>query len=362
MKDGIGQREDPVEDVSVSNVVTWFGNARTFDAGWYENDSALQAFPLAVLRLHEDWKRPVAHSVNALLKLSEAVAARAGLPRFTPSNGRPRQPLRIVQSTAGVASGHVLFSFDKLRAMGIGSRALRPFRFEPEMVPSLADETIGHTTLERHPLVFTEKSVLLALPTAVSAAIRRFMIESAAAAGRLDALETLIHDYQFEEVSRYGRVGWDIRELNPVEEPAPQEFVGRFDEGAYVHVVFLPDTLEPVLTEGLQSIEHIPDTVTERLDKTAFEIAKRWDYQRGMTLVVHGGAGRGFFIGFGEAPARWERLALRISDFMMLSWDTEMDALRAWKLLDRENELLEKRDTYFVNANGFMNSMAMRKR
>jgi hypothetical protein len=269
-----------VEDVSVSNVVTWFGNARIFDAGWYENDYALQAFLVAVVRLHDEWMRPIAHSVNALLRLSEAVAARAGIPRFTLSEGLPRQPLRIVQSTAGAASRHVFFSIDELRAMGIGSRALRPFKFEPEMVPALAKEIIGHTTLERHPLLFTEQGVLLALPTAVSAAIRRFMVESAAAAGRLDALESLIRDYQFEEVRRLGRVGWDIRELNPVEEPATLEFIGRFDEGAYVHVVFLPDTLEPVLTEGLQSIEHIPDAVTERLDKTAFEIAKRADYQR----------------------------------------------------------------------------------
>ncbi len=355
LKDAIGQREDPVEDVSVSNVVTWFGNARIFDAGWQENDYALQAFLVAVVRLREEWMRPVAHSVNALLRLSEAVAARAGIPRFTLSEGLPRQPLRIVQSTASAASRHVFFSISELRAMGIGSRALRPFKFEPDMVPALAKEIIGHTTLERHPLVFTEQGVLLALPTAVSAAIRRFMIESAAATGRLDALEALMRDYQFEEVRRLGRVGWDIRELNPVEEPAALEFIGRFDEGAYVHVVFLPDTLEPVLTEGLQSMEHIPEAVTEQLDKTAFEIAKRADYQRGMTLVVHGGSGRGFFVGFGDAPTQWERLVLRVSDFMMLSWDTEMDALRAWKLLDRENELLTKRDTYFVNANGFMN-------
>jgi hypothetical protein len=208
LKDAVGQREDPVEDVSVSNVVTWFGNARIFDAGWYENDYALQAFLVAVVRLHEEWMKPVAHSVNALLRLSEAVAARAGIPRFTLSDGLPRQPVRIVQSTAGVASGYVFFSIDELRAMGIGSRALGPFKFGPQMVPALTNETIGHTTLERHPLVFTEQGVLLALPTAVSAAIRRFMIESAAAAGRLDALEALIRDYQFEQVRRLGRVGW----------------------------------------------------------------------------------------------------------------------------------------------------------
>jgi hypothetical protein len=128
LKDAIGQREDPVEDVSVSNVVTWFGNARIFDAGWYENDHALQAFLVAVVRLHEEWMKPVARSVNALLRLSEAVAARVGMPRFTLSDGLPKQPLRIVQSTAGASSRHVFFSVDELRAMEIGPRALGPFK------------------------------------------------------------------------------------------------------------------------------------------------------------------------------------------------------------------------------------------
>jgi hypothetical protein len=76
LKDPIAQREDPVEDVCVSNVVTWFGNARLFEGGWQENDFALDSFLAAGMRLREDWMKSVLRSATALLKLSEAVATR----------------------------------------------------------------------------------------------------------------------------------------------------------------------------------------------------------------------------------------------------------------------------------------------
>lgn len=354
LKDPIAQREDPVEDVCVSNVVTWFGNARLFDDGWQENDFALESFLVAGMQLREEWMASVLHSATSLLKMSEAAAMRAAVPRYTLSKEPPLRPLRVVQSTAGVAKGHVLFSYRELEAMEIGPRSLAVFKFDEANAAALENETIGHTTLERHPLVYAREGVVLALPTAVSAAIRRLMIESAEAAGRLDALQGTIAKYQFEQVRRLGCPGWGIRELDLADDPSEFEFIGSFDEGSYVHLVFLSDTLAAVLKEGLQSIDSIADDFTHRLNETAREISKRPDYQRGMTLLVHGGAGRGFSAGFDEAPNQWERLVLPASDFMLLAWDTEMKALRAWKLLDYEKQLRE-RGVYFVNVNGFMN-------
>jgi hypothetical protein len=238
--------------------------------------------------------------------------------------------------------------------MEIDSKSLASFRFDESLATALESETIGHTALERHPIVYTSRGVLLALPTAVSAAIRRLMIESAHAAGKLKALQEVIAKYQFEQARRLGRVGWEVRELDPVEEPSEFEFIGRFDEGGYIHLVFVPDTLEPILKDGLQSLDSIPDAFTKRVNEKSHEISKQPDYQRGMTLLVHGGVGRGFYAEFDEAPNQWERLILAASDFMLLAWDEEMTALRAWKLLDQEKQLLA-RGTYFINANGFMN-------
>jgi hypothetical protein len=175
LKDAIAQQEDPVEDVFISNVVTWFGNARLFDGGWSDNDYALQAFLACVVRFRkEPWMAPVERSVTALLKMSEAVAERASLPRFSLTKTPPRQPLRVAQNSVHPASEYVVFTPEELAAMGIARSHLTPFELVPELRESLAKETIGHTTLERRPIVFTEGHALLALPTAVSAALRRY--------------------------------------------------------------------------------------------------------------------------------------------------------------------------------------------
>jgi hypothetical protein len=355
LKDPIAQREDPVEDVCVSNAITWFGNARLFDGGWQDNDYGLQGLLVAIVKLREEaWMKPVARSVRALLNMSEAIAERASVPRFTLSKSPPCEPLRVSQTIVGAVSEYVTFTPAQLAGMGIARADLTPFEFTPDQRQAMANETIGHTALERRPVVFSEGRILLALPTAVSAALRRFVMESAVAAGRLSAVQEILTRYQFEEVRFIGRPGWEIRPLDPPESPGDHEFIGQFDEGGYVHVVFIPDSLEQILKDGLQSVDSIPDKMTARLDAVAAEIAKRPDYQRGITLIVHGGTGRGFFAGFGEPPPEWQRLILSGADFMSLAWDNEMDALRAWKLLDQEDEL-RKRDVEFVNANGFMN-------
>jgi hypothetical protein len=60
-------------------------------------------------------------------------------------------------------------------------------------------------------------------------------------------------------------------------------------------------------------------------------------------------------LGFDEPPPpQWQRLVLSAADFMRLAWDNEMGALRAWKLLEQEDEL-GRRNVQFVNVNGFMN-------
>ena len=86
-------------------------------------------------------------------------------------------------------------------------------------------------------------------------------------------------------------------------------------------------------------------------------LAARADYRRGLTLVIHGGVGRGFAAGFGEPPAGWQRLGLPLPDFMRLGWDTEFGALRAWKLLDQE-DALGRCGVGIANINGFTNLYA----
>jgi hypothetical protein len=132
---------------------------------------------------------PVGRSVSALLKMSETVAERASLPRFTLTKSPPRQQLRVAQKSVGPASEYVTFTPEELTAMGIARSDLAPFEFTLDLRQSLTTETIGHTALKRRAIVFSEGRVLLVLPTA---ALRRYMMESAVAAGTLERLQEML--------------------------------------------------------------------------------------------------------------------------------------------------------------------------
>lgn len=53
LQDAIGEFEDPVEDVFVSNVPSWDGNARLFDGLWGDNDVGVEALVWSVMKLKD---------------------------------------------------------------------------------------------------------------------------------------------------------------------------------------------------------------------------------------------------------------------------------------------------------------------
>jgi hypothetical protein len=80
--------EDPPEDVFVSNVITPNGNFRIFEGTWESSDFYLQTILNVVETLPDNnASRQLRREVLAILKVSEKVAARRGLARFSPGSG-----------------------------------------------------------------------------------------------------------------------------------------------------------------------------------------------------------------------------------------------------------------------------------
>ena len=361
LHDRLAETEDPVKDVFVSNVATWFGNARLLEGGWCDNDYYVQACLEALTRLKDrPWAAQAQTNVVALLRIGEAVIARAGVPRYTLSKAAPRRALTVSSSIVDAARSQITFTVRDILDLGFMPHELNPFLFTSELAVALHSETIGHTSLERRPLVSTGGEIIVALPTAIGAAVRRFIIEKAEEAGELDNLQVAIDEAQLQDVFHLGCSAWNIDILEdpqPVGVTGAADFVGRFDDGAYAHVLFVPDCLAASAHKGLQGVNTLPGIIDQRIERRTAEIAGRADYRRGMTLLVHGGVGRGFSAGFGEAPPGWQRLALSTPDFMRLGWDAELNALLAWKLLEQE-DALRARGITISNINGFPNLYA----
>ncbi len=175
----LGRQEDPAEDVFVSLIRSPRGNFRILEGTWESAGFDLQRVLNALERTPA---RPqfnhLRDTVYALLQLSEAVCARAKLERYQLGNEIPQESLssKIIGSL-GSLRRIVRFSDNDLAALGISMDMLAEFGFDPSRRAELANERVGNSFLERFPVAYRNGECVLLLPTAVSVAIRRFLVE-----------------------------------------------------------------------------------------------------------------------------------------------------------------------------------------
>ncbi len=360
-KDSITKLETPVEDVFVSNVDAWFGNARLFEGRWQNNAAYVRVCVETLLRVQErPWVSQTLGHVMALLRLSEAVAERAGIARNSRTAGRPGEKIALGASSVSRSTGHVDFRDGELAAIGVAPVALDPFLVQGEGTDVLVSQSMGHTVLERRPLIRFRGHTTVVLPTAIGAAIRRFVIERASAEGDLELFQSTCHQAQFIEVAVLGCAAWKIRcvdVLEPDPDDAMRELVGTFDDGGIVHLVFVPDDFKAIAKGGLTGTHALKGAIRARIEDRSVELAGAHDCRRGLTVLVHGGIGREFSPVWGELPHGWHQLCVSAPDFMLLGNETDFTAMRAWKLLQQVDDL-EAQGTIFPNLRGFMNLVA----
>lgn len=170
----------------------------------------------------------------ALLRLSEGVAGRARVKRYTMSNGSPRRPLRIVKAGLDARSRHVPFSVAELFELCLRAHRSKPFALMPGHRAAIWGEAIGACGLERRPLVWNGSEMIVALPTAIGAAIRRYVLEAARSAGDPEEVAAIIRDTQFSEIHEFGLTGLRAKTIREAELFVGNcyDLVARFDEGA----------------------------------------------------------------------------------------------------------------------------------
>src|ERR1035441_1675218 len=127
---------------------------------------------------NEDRFTAIREAVGALLTLSDAVHERAGLKeaivgRETPVKMIPDEVAREVPRLEQC----LRFSDSDLSAIHLSRSSLAPFTTPSGASMAEADLSWGHSTIERLPLIDTGDAVVLLLPTAVSRAITRFVVE-----------------------------------------------------------------------------------------------------------------------------------------------------------------------------------------
>jgi len=362
-KTGIDRMEDPIEDVFITNIETSEGNRRLFEGIWQSNEYFCQVV-LEILS-HKgvpEKCRELLIPINALLKLSDEVADRKGLHRWHSEKSLPQGEVEIPsEEILKECSTAVTFSVDDLFKIGVSHEMLLPFILtEPERL-TLSSQIVGHTSLENCPLLLIGDEFVLALPHAVSPAIRRFAIMAVARMGYLIPFARALAKWQWQQIEKeciaeIKKDGLSVSLPSTNKEmPECHTYLLKYDIDKYLHIIFLHGRIGEMVTEGLSGILQYPEYIRANFEEYLHEVAKHCKsisgYIEGMTLIVTGGLGRGLALEFESWPINWGLSVIRISDLLMLANGADQPFTKYLKFI-KQKEWAEREGIRFVSANG----------
>src|SRR6202050_601373 len=362
-----GAMEDSVEDVQVALVNTPRGNYRiaqgTSSGAWFYLQRVLDA--LEALGGSTEITE-LRHSIDCLLRLSEALLSRAGLHensvgQRTPVDDIPEDLANSIMTREDL----IRFDGNDLSSLGIDDSGLVDFGMTRATDLLLPGQAIGHSDLERHPLAVRDNGVYLLLPTAVAKAITRLVIEVAVSAGL---------GKQFEEClcAQYGRLleGQPILWLPRLPHLDFQKLPGGWisnlsftvDPNRQMRLLFYVDGLTGFLRGGFPElnpnydllgavIKHALETPSSSrtLGSAAFESP--------ILLLVICGYSRTFEVPLPTESCHWQLCTISAYDLCLGSRLKVFTALAIWRLSDAK-AAYEEQNIQLRNYSGLLNLAA----
>ena len=366
--DGIaGRMEDPAEDVFAGSIRSPWGNFRVLEGLWEGGCFYLQRFVDLVGQMPDtDLFMLVKDSVRALLQLSDAVCERGQTERFElgaemPVDRLPKNKLVPLL----LRRRHLRFTTEELIALGIERRALLSFDFSPSARSALLDQPLGASLLERAPVLVSRDVLHLSLPTAVSSAIRYFVVDALTRSGQGEALVHALNQTYRALFAGMPVLGGSLCRLPPFRQSSSASFseaMCKIDAGLWLHVLAFSDDLTDLEDTGLAGINPASSTIGKEFDQR-IAAARKWaasqaGFRGGLTVIVGCGIGRGFAIAFGEEELpEWRVVSCSAYDLTTLSWTSHFKPLTLWRMLDARDKV-ETLGVHLLNINGLVNLVA----
>lgn len=361
-----GRMEDPSEDLFSSLVSTAHGNFIVFEGIREANGFHLQR----ILNIIDGMPRQepfdsIRHSVESLLALGNAIAKRAGIKAnaLGEENPLPSIPDGVCDALWRHKKA-LCVTRDEMEALNIDLDSLRAFGFSVERRSNLPSQILGHTDLERRPIVFEHDSTYVLLPTAIGTAITRFVIDAIASMGMTANFEKALAREYVKLIASTPMVGGPAGERIPL-----QRFSGghigaaltEVDTGRILHVLVWVDNLDNFSEAGLSGVNADPQPVSRMIAEHIKEASKHAQslpaFRDAITLVIMCGIGRSLVFGIGDLPANWRLQHISAHDLETLSWTDDFSAGSLWRLLDSV-DALEKLEVNLLNVNGLLNLVA----
>lgn len=357
-----GRQEDPAEDLFLSSVYYGSSNYRIFEGIAEGNTFYTQVFLDVLREMPNDGEfLSLKRSVEALLQLSDAIAARANLPRNIVGNPTPRSGIsKPRDDVLRELKKRVIFSENDLSELGIHVDALRHFIINDTEISILEQCGPGHGPFECKPIFKADKKLIVSLPTTIGTAIRAFVIGECLEWSLRQALErSLVNAYTSLFTSE--EILGELR--NP---PIQMVDYGAFhasqmtievDRGRYVHFLFFVDGLrdyEKGAFLGTNPIEPFSEFAEKSIASVVPQFSSKPGFIEGLSLIVVCGWGRSLALKLPDNETKWRAEVMPAHDFVTLSRHTECKLLDLFRILDAR-DATEEMGIKVINANGFLN-------
>ncbi|MFC1620540.1 hypothetical protein ACFL45_11435 [Candidatus Neomarinimicrobiota bacterium] len=298
--------------------------------------------------------------------MSDSIAARLSHVRWHSEPSHANSFVRIGSSTQ--INSHacaVTFTQEDFDSYQIDRQLLTPFILRESDRKTLASESVGNTSLERRPIIQFDNEWVVATPNAISPAIRLYLLTELRQLGHLPAFQKTLRKGQVDQVVQeaFFELKKDAVSLDPPEpEVKPKvDLTGwllKYDTNKYLHLVFLPDQLDQIEEQGLDSYLKYSDeqrvSLTKYVEHISTYCKNQPDYSEGITIFILAGIGRGVGLWFDHWPDDWQFSVINIPDLLMLAAEINRPINRFLKCI-KQKTWAEKAGVQFRNLSGDMN-------
>jgi hypothetical protein len=363
-----GRIEDPAEDLFVSLIVSPRGNFRMLEGIWESAGYHTQRFidALELIPAEVSWAGELRDHVHELLKLSDLVCARARLTRYQPGNTTPVDAIpRKVISRLSALRRNIRFTRAELVENGISVDSLAAFGFNPANRTDLRSQGLGHSPLERDPILYRNDEFYLLLPTAVSSALRRFVLEYMNTPKLRELFATTLAYDLAKKVSDTrllgDRTGAPL-DFKRTENALVGAVMTTADRGRFINVVFYADTIEDFEQDGglvglypNKSREGLQKEIQKCVDYASKTARETVGFREGVTLVVGCGVRRAMAdLRPERIPENWRVEGIGARDFFTLCHTPGFKPLSLFRLLEGQDRV-EEAGVSLINVNGLLN-------
>lgn len=358
--------EDLAEDVLVTLVNTHSGSFRILEGLWESSSSKLQRF-IQILETMPDSGRFLAMKtkIENLLKISEAVIERANLHRYTLGNSIPHTKIdkKILLSVDETIS-KVRFDQQDLDELEIDRSCLTEFVFDANERSTLLENSFGSSLLERRPIFDHEGSLYVMLPTAISVAIRRLIIETCQNMGLLEILERSFQEETcllLEKTSVLGKI--QGIKFSPIQTNSDDVIGGsvvvEIDTGRFIHFVLLFDDFKDCEIDSFNGVspnaEVAGDVIYKTIQSAASYVVEQQGYRSGTSLIVVAGWGRPVAVSIPKITNdSWSLESISVEDLIIFSQIPDITPLTYLRLLEAKKKI-ESTGLKLQNVNGILN-------